>query len=115
MAKCALLNNKTWEIDNVIVAGPNDSPPDGYVMVVIPDNIPAGPGWKFATGVGFVSPDDAELVDIKQAEVVDKPNKQEILDARQAALDAAAAARQEAMEALSDSQLMDQAAEGAVR
>jgi len=84
MAKCALLNRTTWEIDNVIEAKPDDPTPDGYIMVVIPDDIPAGPGWQFYTGHGFVSPIDAQIMDIKQAEVTLKPNSAELLAAIEA-------------------------------
>lgn len=57
--RCALVNNDTGIVENMIVADPmTDNPPPGYTIIGVPDDSPVAIGWEynFATGTFFPPP-----------------------------------------------------------
>lgn len=56
--RCALINNSTKIVANVIVADPAVDPaPEGYILVGLPDDSPVSIGWIYDPVTGqFTDP-----------------------------------------------------------
>lgn len=54
--RCALVNQSTNIVENIIVADPSvDPPPSGYVIIGIPDDSPVCIGWLYDPATGQFS------------------------------------------------------------
>lgn len=55
--RCALVNNDSLVVENVIIANPaGDQAPAGYMLVSLPDESPVFIGWTFNPATGVFSP-----------------------------------------------------------
>lgn len=53
--QCAVVDSATSIVVNIIVAQPDDVPPEGCFLVALDDTTPCSIGWVYADGV-FVDP-----------------------------------------------------------
>lgn len=54
--RCAMVNNSSGIVENVIVADPKVDPaPAGYTLVSLPDDSPVSIGWTY-DGSSFTEP-----------------------------------------------------------
>lgn len=55
--RCALVNNSTNTVENIIIADPmHDPAPEGYTLAELPDDSPVSIGWIW-NGGAFVPPE----------------------------------------------------------
>lgn len=55
--RCALVNQTTNIVENIIVADPTVDPaPSGYIIIVIPDDSPIYIGWVYNPATGEFTP-----------------------------------------------------------
>jgi hypothetical protein len=79
--KAALINSKTREVANLIVADPaHDKAPDGFEIVGIEDDSPVGNGWLYSRDRGFFM--GAELKGSIEAERIAAWNSPDAVESR---------------------------------
>jgi hypothetical protein len=63
--RIALIDNQTNMVENIIIADPSVDPtPEGYTMIIIPEDIPVSAGWiyDFQTNT-FIDPNPPEILE----------------------------------------------------